>query len=582
MSAKLLLVLGALLALLAAPAWAQTFSYPSFPSSAGLQLNGSAAIAGNALRLTAASANQTAGAWNQVAVSVVPGFDSTFSFRITPPAVGTKAEGMAFVIQRAPAGANALGGAVWGIGYGPGSNGAALTNSLAIEIDTFQDLFLGDTSANELTVHTNGTGANNEAESFSIGRTTPAILLSNGLVHTMRVLYVPGNLQVFIDNAATPSLNLPYSFQTGGNFLTGGAVGGLNLADGTAFVGFSATTGAGTLNETVEILSWSFTSTPPWPPCAVGTVEAQASGPIDVLQINGSSGGFARRVIANTYQALTFGMIQPPATAGAAPFILFGFPGTADGSSTTLLPAPIGEICFPLSPLQQPGSAFVLADGFATGLPALLPTTPTPWSFTVPTGLPFPATASFQGIVFDATSAPFQLATTNMVILDVRQGPAPIINSLTPNSAAPGGTITVLGSGFVPGATLDVGGLAITPTSLTATTITFPYPAGIPCGSILRVTNPDQQFATRTINPQPIISNLVPSSGTAAGGQQCVIIGAGFAPGATVTFGGVPATVGNTTNNSIITTTPPGAVGPTTIIVTTPGGCTVSAGYTYN
>ncbi len=242
---RLTLTLTAALAL-AAMSPAQNFNFSNFSSTAGLQLNGSAAQVGAVLRINPNLSNQTGAAFTTTPHVVLGGFDTTFQFRITPPLNGTKAEGMAFVIQNSPAGANALGGAVWGIGYGPGANASPLANSLAIEIDTFQDGFLSDTSSNELTVHTNGPANNNENEAFSIGRVTPAVNMSDGASHTMRVLYVPGTLDIFLDNLTAPVLSVPYDFTTGGNFLNNGlSVAGLNLPSAAAHVGFTATTGAG-------------------------------------------------------------------------------------------------------------------------------------------------------------------------------------------------------------------------------------------------------------------------------------------------------------------------------------------------
>ena len=43
--------------------------------------------------------------------------------------------------------------------------------------DTYQDGFVGDTSANELTIHTRGSTGNHENEQYSIGRATPATVL---------------------------------------------------------------------------------------------------------------------------------------------------------------------------------------------------------------------------------------------------------------------------------------------------------------------------------------------------------------------------------------------------------------------
>jgi hypothetical protein len=161
--------------LLATGLVAQSFTYTDFSSTAQLSLLGNTAQSGTALRLTANSSNQTGWVWRQGALPVVAGFDTTFTFRVTPPAVGTKAEGMALVIHDDPNGTATQGGTVWGMGYGVGANSAVgIRNSIAIEFDTYLDGFLSDSSANELTIHTRGAQGNNENEQYSIARATPA------------------------------------------------------------------------------------------------------------------------------------------------------------------------------------------------------------------------------------------------------------------------------------------------------------------------------------------------------------------------------------------------------------------------
>ena len=116
---------------------------------------------------------------------------------------------MTFAIHNDARGAAAVGGGVWALGYGA-NNSPALQNSLVIElVDTYQDPFLGDTSANEISVHTNGTGNNSEYESYSIGRTTAPVPVGNGALHTARIHYVPGTLTIYVDDMNNPALVVP-------------------------------------------------------------------------------------------------------------------------------------------------------------------------------------------------------------------------------------------------------------------------------------------------------------------------------------------------------------------------------------
>jgi hypothetical protein len=230
---------------------AQSFSYPDFSNAAQLQLLGNAGVVATALRLTPNTPFQSGWAWRQTPVGLTFGFSTTFTFRIVPSAFGTRGEGFAFVLHGDPLGAQATGGAAWGLGYGSGSNAAiGIRRSLVVEVDTYRDLFLGDTSDNEVSLHTAGTSGNSELESASLARATPATPLADGLPHTLRVTYVPGLVEVFLDGASAPLLSRAWHHANGGTLASGGAVAGLGLTNDQAWFGFCATTGSGGLTRT--------------------------------------------------------------------------------------------------------------------------------------------------------------------------------------------------------------------------------------------------------------------------------------------------------------------------------------------
>lgn len=550
---------------------AQSFTYTDFSSTAQLSLLGNAAQSGTALRLTANASNQTGWVWRQGALPVVNGFDTTFTFRITPPAVGTKAEGMALVIHDDPNGTATQGGTVWGMGYGVGANSAnGIRNSIAIELDTFQDGFLADTSANELTIHTRGNQGNNENEQWSIARNTPATNLSNGQVHSLRVRYVPGTIEVFVDGAATPAISRAYSLQTGGLYVSGTAAPGANMLSGTAIAGFCATTGAGTLTELVEILSWTWTSTPLTAPCYAGSL------PQDVLRVEGSTGGLLRRVQLATYQPFGIGIDVTPAAGPGMPYVLFA----------SLLPQPgaigsslgFGDMCFPVLPAGP--TELVLADGFGL-FPALLPAPAAPYTFAFPPGVvTFPLQLTMQAVTI-ASVSPFVLGTSNAIDVSFVPSLAPTIGSVTPLSALPGAPVTITGTRFVPGFTVAVNGTPVVPTSSTATQIVFPYPAGLSCGAQLTVTNPDGQAVGVPFNPTPVVTSTLLATGPAAGNATFIVQGTGFSAGSTVTIGGAPAQVLSTAATLMSIRTPPGTPGVAPVVITTAGGCVANTSYTY-
>ena len=401
---------------------AQSFTYTDFSNVASLNLLGNAAQSGTSLRLTANASNQTGWAWHRTAMPVIAGFDTTFTFRITPPTVGTKAEGMALVIHDDPNGIATTGGTVWGMGYGTGANTAVgIRNSIAIELDTYLDSFLGDTSANELTIHTRGSQGNHENEQYSIARATPTTNLSNAQVHTLRVRYVPGTIEVFVDNAATPSITRAYSLVSGGLYASGAAAPAPTLASGTAFLGFCATTGAGSLTELVEILSWSWTSTSLVAPCYAGVAGA------DVLRVNGQSGGPLRTVTLPTWQPFSIDVLSPTPFGNGAPWILLGslFPNPGHPATVT----PFGPMCMEVAPFGL--GTLILADAFSSPNP-YLPAGPTPWSIQLPIGaIPFVLDITLQAVV--ATNAsPLAYGVSNAIDVEFRNSPAPTITAVAP------------------------------------------------------------------------------------------------------------------------------------------------------
>lgn len=102
----------------------------------------------------------------------------------------------------------------------------------------------------------------------------------------------------------------------------------------------------------------------------------------------------------------------------------------------------------------------------------------------------------------------------------------------------------------------------------------------VPVGQVVLAT---AACETPTAAAAPVTAaGITPDSGPVAGGQQVEITGTGFAPGATVTFDGTPATdVVVTDDGSITATTPAGDLGPAVVTVTNPDGGTATLAYTY-
>jgi hypothetical protein len=172
---------------------------------------------------------------------------------------------------------------------------------------------------------------------------------------------------------------------------------------------------------------------------------------------------------------------------------------------------------------------------------------------------------------------------------------APIATSVSPASgpAAGGTAVSISGTGFTNGATVTFGGTAATSVNVNgSTTITATTPAHASGAINVVVTNSNGQssslingFTYAAPLAAPIVSAVNPNFGTAAGGTAVTVSGTGFAPGATVSFGGAVATgVIVNSSTSISATTPAHAAGTVNIVATNPDlqSGTLANGFTYN
>ena len=168
---------------------------------------------------------------------------------------------------------------------------------------------------------------------------------------------------------------------------------------------------------------------------------------------------------------------------------------------------------------------------------------------------------------------------------------APTLTAADPalGSSAGGTEVKLTGTGFVSGATVTFGALTATSVSVVSATEISAVAAAHAAGAVdVVVTNPDTQSATLSgkfsYTDPPLITVVVPGSGTVDGGSEVTIAGSGFAAGATVKFGDVAATDVTITSDSLITAkTPVHASGVVSVTVTnTDGlGATLAVAFTY-
>jgi hypothetical protein len=232
-------------------------NFSSFGNASNLALNGNAALANNALRLTPAQATQRGSVFydQAFALSGSTSFQTKFQFKASGGQGTNGADGFTLMLQNSNSGKTALGASGGSLGYG------GIDRSVAIEFDSY-DNGDSDIDNNHISVLKNGSTSN------AIASKHAAFDLNSGAVLTAWVDYAAGSkqLSVFLSNngtkpgAATVSTNIDLAGTIGSQF----------------FVGFSG--GTGGLFNTQEILNWQFDSTggiappppPPPPPAPVG------------------------------------------------------------------------------------------------------------------------------------------------------------------------------------------------------------------------------------------------------------------------------------------------------------------------
>lgn len=257
--------------------WAQCPSSPNFSpdfstNQSCLTLNGNTtgypgfyqAVNGNTtvLRLTPNAGDVASSAWYTSQQPVSGAFSTTFTFQLS--GYNTQygpADGIAFLIQNSST--SALGPDGCGIGFGDDSSGCTsstggITNSLAIEFNTFFNYGI-DPNNNDVTIQNcAGTGANSVDPTCTVLGGVNSSLPSNmsdGNVHSVTINYsgpstqlidvILDNVDLFPPSPSNPSGGVPFDLTT------------IGLNSGNAWVGFTAATGGGDDNQ--DILSWTFT-----------------------------------------------------------------------------------------------------------------------------------------------------------------------------------------------------------------------------------------------------------------------------------------------------------------------------------
>ena len=287
-------------------------------------------------------------------------------------------------------------------------------------------------------------------------------------------------------------------------------------------------------------------------------------------------------VTPTAVSATSFTFTTPPEPAGVVQIQVTTWAGAseltpADDYTYGDLPA-ISSVSPAEGPVGGGQTVTVTGTRFEAGMTATLggvemtPSGVTSTSFTFITPAEPAGLEQLQVTTLDGTSV---LTSAD----DYSYGNAPTIGSLTPEVGlvAGGQSVTVTGSGFAAGMTVTIGGVAVTPTSVTPTSFTLIAPAESAGLVDIQVTTLDGTSALTaadeyTYGILPVISALTPSGGLVGGGQAVTVTGGGFTAGMTATVGGTTVTPLGASATSFTFTAPAEVAGVVQVQVTTAFG----------
>ncbi len=197
-----------------------------------VNLDGSASISSDRLRLTSDKSGQTGACWYSARkIDFKEGFETEFTFLISSDTKGAlPGDGFAFVIQAQSS--NITGGTGDDIGY------KEIPYAVALEFDTKDD---DEGSRN----HINLSFYNPETKSYRKYATVHEIPeITDGNSHFTRIIYRDGRLQVYLDSYLFPVLSVKLDIADK-----------INSPDHSAWLGFTASTS--NQHSYQDLLSWS-------------------------------------------------------------------------------------------------------------------------------------------------------------------------------------------------------------------------------------------------------------------------------------------------------------------------------------
>ncbi|MFI6761278.1 beta strand repeat-containing protein [Micromonospora sp. NPDC050417] len=170
---------------------------------------------------------------------------------------------------------------------------------------------------------------------------------------------------------------------------------------------------------------------------------------------------------------------------------------------------------------------------------------------------------------------------------------APTTASITPDEGPQSGgqTVTITGTGFVPGGTtvtfdgVPATGVAVAPGGTSLTAVTPPGAIG-PASVVVSTVNgsaPPLGYTYLADGSAAVVTGLTPTSGPTVGGTTVTITGTGFTGALGVDFNGLPSTgfTIDPAGTTITVVTPPNPAGPAVVELVFPAGTATAPPFTY-
>jgi IPT/TIG domain len=312
-----------------------------------------------------------------------------------------------------------------------------------------------------------------------------------------------------------------------------------------------------------------------------------------------SIGGVA--VTPNAITATSFWFSAPAEPAGTVPIQVSNWLGSsalsgADNYTYVSLGTPVvvSSVTPTAGPVTGGQVVTVMGSGFGTGMTVTIggvgvgPSGITSNQFSLITPAGTAGAVQIQVSTGTGTSA----LTAGDVYTYVA---APVVSSVSPSAGLASGaqSVSVIGSGFGPGATVRIGGTLVNASGVTATSFSFLTPAKPAGMEAVQVTTAGgasglssaDLYTYIAVSGVPVIKAVTPSGGPISGGQTVTATGSGFGAGMTVTIGGTTVSASGVTAGSFVFTTPAKAAGYDQVQVTTIQGAsllTTQAGYVYS